>query len=128
MRLLLDTHALLWFALDHPNLSAAAQSLILDPANEKLISPATYWEIAIKFSRGKLDFSQPYAEFMADAIDGNGFGILPVLVPHTTVVSTLPFHHRDPFDRLLVAQALAENVPIVSADTALDPYGVRRLW
>ena len=128
MRLLLDTHAFLWFALDHPNLSAAAQSLILDPSHDKLISPATYWEIAIKVSTGKLDLNPPYAEFMDEAINGNGFGVLPVLVAHTTVASRLPFHHRDPFDRLLVAQALAENIPLVSGDATLDRYGVRRVW
>jgi PIN domain nuclease of toxin-antitoxin system len=65
---------------------------------------------------------------MDEAINGNGFGVLPVLVAHTTVASRLPFHHRDPFDRLLVAQALAENVPLVSGDATLDRYGVRRVW
>lgn len=128
MRVLLDTHTFLWFALDDPRVSAVARSLILDPSHEKLVSPASYWEIAIKLSAGKLSLNQPYESFMHQGIHGSGFTILPVLLSHTAVAARLPFHHRDPFDRLLVAQALAENIPLVSADNALDRYGVRRLW
>ena len=128
MKLLLDTHTLLWFALTDPQLSGTAMSLIMDPANEKLVSPASYWEIAIKISVKKYALSQPYEVFMDAAIDKNGFGYLHVLPKHTAVLTTLPFHHKDPFDRLLVAQALVESIPIISNDPALDAYGITRLW
>lgn len=128
MKLLLDTHALLWFYLDDPKLSDAARSLILDPANVKLVSPASYWEIAIKVSLGKYVLTKPFAEAMYDAIDRNGFGVLPIEPIHTATLATLPFHHRDPFDRLIVAQALTESIAIVGADAEFDAYGVTRCW
>ncbi|HJT32629.1 MAG TPA: type II toxin-antitoxin system VapC family toxin [Pirellulales bacterium] len=128
MKLLLDTHALLWFALNDPLLSATAMSLLVDARNEKLVSPASYWEIAIKISIRKYALTKPYEVFMHEAIDQNGFAYLHVLPKHTAVLTTLPFHHKDPFDRLLVAQAMVENIPIVSNDLALDAYGITRLW
>lgn len=128
MKLLLDTHALLWFALNDPQLSATAASLINDPSNEKLVSPARYWEIAIKISIRKYALSKPYEHFMHEAIDQNGFSYLHVLPKHTAVLTALPFHHKDPFDRLLVAQALVENIVIISNDSMLDSYGITRLW
>lgn len=127
MRLLLDTHTLLWFALTDPQLSSAATSLIMDPAHEKLVSPAGYWEIAIKISVKKYALSKPYEVFMQEAIDKNGFGILHIEPKHTAAVTTLPFHHKDPFDRLLVAQAMVEDIPIISGDPVLDSYPVKRL-
>ena len=127
MRLLLDTHTLLWFALTDPQLSSAATSLIMDPAHEKLVSPASYWEIAIKISVKKYALSKPYEVFMQEAIDKNGFGILHIEPKHTAAVTTLPFHHKDPFDRLLVAQAMVEDIPIISGDPVLDSYPVKRL-
>lgn len=128
MRLLLDTHALLWFALNDPRLSAAALAAILDPANEKLVSPASYWEIAIKISVKKYVLAQPYEDFMRHAIDRNGFHYLHIEPRHTAALIALPYHHRDPFDRLLVAQALVEVLPIVSGDAVLDSYPIARLW
>ena len=128
MRLLLDTHAWLWFVLGNPSLSPAARTLIEDAGNEKLVSPASYWEVAIKVGIGKYALPQSCEAFVRHAIGGQGFVILQILPHHTALVCTLPFHHRDPFDRLLVAQALAERVPVVSADPVLDAYGVRRLW
>ncbi len=128
MKLLLDTHTQLWFALTDPQLSSTATTLIMDAANEKLVSPASYWEIAIKISVKKYALSQPYEVFMDAAIDKNGFGYLQILPKHTAALTTLPFHHKDPFDRLLVAQALVESIPIVSNDAALDAYGITRLW
>lgn len=128
MRILLDTHTLIWFVLNDSQLSAAATAAISDPANDILISPATYWEIAIKVAKGQLELYAPYDDFMARGIAGNDFEILPIEIRHTSLVTTLPFHHRDPFDRLLVAQAQVERIPIVSIDVALDPYGVTRLW
>ena len=128
MRVLLDTHTFLWFALDDPQLSAAAKAVIVDPANEKYVSPASWWEIAIKMKIGKLLLRESFLEFVQHAIHDNGFAMLPIEPAHTSIVSTLPFHHKDPFDRMLIARALAESIPIVSADAALDPYGTHRLW
>jgi PIN domain nuclease of toxin-antitoxin system len=128
MTLLLDTHAFLWFCQDDPQLSATAKAVIEDPANRKLLSVACCWEIAIKAGLGKLTLGEPSATYIAGAITRTGFEIFPITLPHATGVESLPLHHRDPFDRLLVAQALAETVPIVSRDAGLDPYGVRRVW
>jgi PIN domain nuclease of toxin-antitoxin system len=128
LRLLLDTHTLLWFALRDPQLSGTATSLIIDPDNEKLVSPASYWEIAIKISIKKYALSKPYEIFMDEAIDKNGFGYLHIEPKHTAALTTLPFHHKDPFDRLLIAQAIIEGIPIISGDTVLDSYPVKRLW
>jgi PIN domain nuclease of toxin-antitoxin system len=128
MKLLLDTHAFLWFVLGDSQLSSAAKAWIQDPANEKYLSPASYWEIAIKVSIGKLVLHEPYDDFMQRTIPGNGFIILPIEVKHASVVATLPLHHRDPFDRLIIAQAIVEQVPIVSGDKAFDAYPISRLW
>ncbi len=128
MRLLLDTHTFLWFVLNDPQLSGTARALIEDPANDIFISPANYWEIAIKVRLKKLDLFAPYDDFMHRGIVGNDFEILPIEPKHTSLLTTLPQHHKDPFDRLLTAQALVEGLPIVSVDAALDPYGVNRLW
>ena len=105
MRLLLDTHTLLWFALNDPSLSGTAMNLILDPAHEKFVSPASYWEIAIKISVGKYSLAVPYEDFFRAAIDDNGFRHLPIEPRHTAALTTLPYHHRDPFDRLIAATA-----------------------
>ena len=128
MKLLLDTHAFLWYALDDTNLSATAEALIDDPANDKFISPAVYWELAIKISVGKYTLVQPYEDFLKRGIDGNGFIILPIEWRHTARLTNMPFHHRDPFDRLMIAQALVEQMSVVSNDAIFDNYGVQRLW
>ena len=127
MRLLLDTHTLLWFALIDPQLSGTAAALIMDPGNEKLVSPASYWEIAIKISTKKYALEKPYEVFMDAAIDRNGFGYLRIEPRHTAALTALPLHHKDPFDRLLIAQAMVEGIPIISADLVLDSYPVKRL-
>jgi PIN domain nuclease of toxin-antitoxin system len=100
----------------------------MDPVNEKLVSPASYWEIAIKIGLNKYALSQSYEDFMREAIDKNGFGYLHIEPRHTAPLTTMPHHHKDPFDRLIVAQALVEGIPIVSGDSDLDPYGITRLW
>lgn len=128
MRILLDTHAFLWFALGDPQITTRARMLIEDAGNEKLVSPASYWEIAIKISVNKYTLAEPYEAFMDRGINQNGFIILPIEPRHTAALTTLPFHHRDPFDRLLVAQALVEQIPIVSSDSSFDAYAVQRLW
>ena len=128
MRLLLDTHVLLWFYLDDPQLNATARSFILEASHSKFVSPASYWEIAIKIGKKKYALSKPFEEAMQEAIQLNGFSILHIEPRHTALLTTMPPHHNDPFDRLLVAQALSEDIPIVSADSQLDAYGVNRLW
>lgn len=128
MRLLLDAQALLWFLGDHPRLSPMARTLIGDPGNDLLLSVATCWEIAIKVSLGKLKLSQPYAPFIEAALAAHQIELLPIDLRHVSRLSELPFHHRDPFDRLLAVQALEEKLQVVSIDTALDAYGVQRLW
>src|SRR5467141_2646692 len=127
MRLLLDTHAFLWFITNDPRLSATALALIADPNNEILVSPASYWETAIKVSIGKYPLSVPYETFVTQGIDGDGFKVLAIEPRHTAVLTTMPFHHRDPFDRLLVAQAQVEKISLLSNVAVLDQYGVNRL-
>jgi PIN domain nuclease of toxin-antitoxin system len=128
MNLLLDTHTLLWFALNDPQLSVRAMGLIKDPKNTKVVSPASYWEIAIKISVRKYALSQPFEAFMRSAIDLNGFKYLHIELRHTAALIALPYHHRDPFDRLLIAQAMVEGLSIVGGDVAFDAYPVTRLW
>jgi PIN domain nuclease of toxin-antitoxin system len=125
---LLDTHAFLWFITDDPKLSATGKATIADPANDILISPASYWEVAIKVSLGKYPLSVPFETLITQGIADNEFEILPIEPRHAAAVSSLPFHHRDPFDRLLIAQALVEQVPLVSADSTFDAYPINRLW
>lgn len=128
MRLLLDTHTFLWYLLDDPRLSETARVAIGDPLNEIEISPASYWEIAIKIGLRKYALPEPYDVFMERELADNQFRILPIEPRHTTVLTTLPLHHRDPFDRLLVAQAMIEEIPLVSGDFILDAYPIQRLW
>jgi PIN domain nuclease of toxin-antitoxin system len=127
VNILLDTHTFLWFALGDAHLSTAARTYIVDPTNAKYISPASYWEIAIKMSMGKYSLRVPHDVFFETTIVNNGFHILNIEPRHTAALVTLPFHHRDPFDRLLVAQAIVESMPIISIDPKLDPYPIRRV-
>lgn len=128
MRMLLDTHAFLWFLLDDPKLSTMARNAIIDPDNDIAISPATYWEIAIKISLNKYTLPEPYEEFIEREIVTNQFDILPIVPRHTAVLTTLPFYHRDPFDRLIIAQAMVEQIPVISGDAAFVTYPVTRIW
>ena len=128
MKLLLDTHAFLWFIMGSINLSANARVLIEDPSNESLLSVASLWEMAIKVSLGKLTLSAPFAELIPPQLNANGIGLLNIRIDHLSLLTTLPFHHRDPFDRLLIAQAITDNIPVVSIDAAFDNYGLTRLW
>ncbi|WP_254513563.1 type II toxin-antitoxin system VapC family toxin [Anatilimnocola floriformis] len=128
MRLLLDTHTLIWAYTSDPKLSATAGNLILDLANQCVISPASYWEIAIKLGTQKLTLTEPFPDFMQRAIRDLGISILPIEPKHCEPLTSLPRHHNDPFDRLLIAQSIVEHMPIVSIDAALDPYGIKRLW
>jgi PIN domain nuclease of toxin-antitoxin system len=114
--------------LDDPQLSKTAKAEIEDPANDIELSPASYWEIAIKIALGNYALPEPYQPFMERQIAANQFRVLPIEIRHTAVLTTLPHHHRDPFDRLLVAQALSEGVSIISGDPRLNAYGVTRVW
>ena len=128
MILLLDTHTLLWFLRDDPSLSTTAKALIQDPANRKLVSVASCWEIAIKVGRKKLALTEPSYDLLSRELLRNGIDLLSIELRHATFVETLPDHHRDPFDRLLAAQSLLEGIPLVSVDVKFDAYGVTRLW
>jgi PIN domain nuclease of toxin-antitoxin system len=128
VKLILDTHAFLWFVTNDPLLSATAKALIADPANEIVISPASYWEVAIKVSIGKYPLAVPFEQFFTEGVEGNDFSILPVEIRHAAVLASLPMHHKDPFDRMIIAQAMVERIPIVSIDAALDAYGIIRIW
>ena len=128
MKLLFDTHAFLWFVLNDPSLSPIDRDLIIDPLNEIFLSPATHWEIAIKISIGKYQLPGPFESWINIQIQTNDFQILPIEVAHTAIVTTLPFHHKDPFDRLLISQSLVEKTSIISIDGIFDSYGVSRLW
>jgi PIN domain nuclease of toxin-antitoxin system len=128
VRLLLDTHTLLWFYLGDAQLSPAAQAAIVDPINTKSVSPASFWEIAIKVSLRKYVLNESYEDFIQHAIFDNGFDILAIEPKHTAALITLPYHHKDPFDRLLIVQAIVEGIRLVSADAIIDAYGVPRIW
>jgi PIN domain nuclease of toxin-antitoxin system len=128
VRLLLDTHTLLWFLENDPALSANARTAVQNPANHKLVSIATCWEMAIKAGLGKLRLTEPVAVLLGRELPANNFDLLDITLVHATAVEMLPRHHKDPFDRLLIAQAQIEGIPIVSVDAAFDPYGVTRIW
>ena len=127
MNILLDTHTILWFWWDDPALSPLARATVCDPANRKLVSPASAWEVAIKVSRKKLDLGGSFRGFFRQHMVRNNFEWLTMTESHFDSVSGLPFHHKDPFDRLLIAQAGFEDIPIVSADDQFDAYPVTRI-
>ena len=128
MKLLLDTHALIWFAEGHARLSRGAQDALHDPSNEVFYSVASIWELAIKLSLGKLAMSVKLDDAFERLLERNGLLALPVLYGHAARVALLPLHHRDPFDRLLIAQAEIERMPLVSHDPVIDAYKVQRIW
>lgn len=128
MNLLLDTHAFLWFIEDNPRLSQTARALIESETSQPFLSVASLWEIAIKTSLGKLSLTQPYAAFIPQQLAVNGVGILNITLEHTAAIAELPFHHRDPFDRMLAVQATTEKMILVSADPVFDAYTVKRAW
>ncbi len=128
MRFILDTHAFVWFISGDTRLNDSARALILDTANERLLSIASLWEMAIKASLGRLKLTLPFPELIERQVRGNAMELLPVLPPHLHELTRLPFHHKDPFDRLIIAQALAEGVPIITRDAAFESYSVTTLW
>jgi PIN domain nuclease of toxin-antitoxin system len=128
MRHLLDAHALIW-ALDDPDkLGRAARAVLEDPTNELVISVGTIWELSIKTGLKKLSLSLPYREWMERALADLGLTVSTITLDFTERQIGLQPHHRDPFDRLLVAQCLVESIPLVSADSVFDTYGIARVW
>ena len=128
MIVLLDSHAFLWFVWDDPKLSPIAKNCIEDPANKKLVSLASCWEIAIKAGLKKLMLGEPVSSFLSRELAANGFGLLGIELAHAALVETLPPRHKDPFDRILVAQTMVESLSLVSSDAILDNDGISRVW
>jgi PIN domain nuclease of toxin-antitoxin system len=130
MRLLLDTHTLIWFFAGNSQLSTNARILIEDEDNNKLVSIASIWEMAIKQSNGDLNLSLPLHEYIAQKLSLEDFNLLNINLDHLSEIVTMPFHHKDPFDRLLIAQAIREGIPILSKDSKFDAYSknVNLIW
>lgn len=128
MRLLLDTHALAWFALDSPSLSSRARQAIEEQAEATFVSAVTAFEIATKHRLGKWPQVKALAADFNRIVAGQGFEALPFTARHATLAGAFPNEHRDPFDRQLAAQAMVEQLTVVSVDPALDAFGVNRLW
>jgi PIN domain nuclease of toxin-antitoxin system len=126
MTVLIDTHVFLWWVTDDQRLSKRARSTIA--AETSLLSVASCWEMAIKAALGKLAVPRPLDRFLQTQIELNGFALLPLTLEALGVLADLPFHHRDPFDRLLAAEATHAGLPIVSSDPVFRRYGVRRIW
>jgi len=128
MRLLIDTHALLWFCEGNMALSATARAAMEDESNERFISHGTPWEIAIKLSIGKLQLRVGYEVLFPDVLTANGFKLLPPSFDHYQALISRPRHHGDPFDRLIIAQAQCEALTVITRDEHFAPYGVPMLW
>ena len=128
MKYLLDTHALLWFLAGGKQLSGKARQLIEDLDNEIFVSIVSLWEIAIKVSLGKLTLTKSFEDLFPEQLHLNSIEILPITVDSLIKLTALPSHHRDPFDRLIIAQALVEGLPIIGVDSAFDAYGISREW
>jgi PIN domain nuclease of toxin-antitoxin system len=128
MRVLIDSHALIWYVDQDNLLSPSSYAAMSAPANELLLSAGSIWEIGIKVGLGKIVLTQPFKLWINQAISDLDVTVLPLSVEYVDVQSNLPRHHGDPFDRLIVAQAIIEQVPIISADTNLDAYGLTRVW
>jgi PIN domain nuclease of toxin-antitoxin system len=129
MDLLIDTHTFLWAIDNSPRLSQRAGELIANPTNNIFLSIASVWEIAVKMNIGKLSFRQPFESEMQDLLIQNNINLVPVKIEHTAVLTNLPLYHRDPFDRMMIAQAMVENFYIVSADSVFGSYpGLIRAW
>jgi PIN domain nuclease of toxin-antitoxin system len=127
MKLLLDTHIFLWWADDPEKLSQAALSALQDEANELLLSVASVWEMQIKIQLGKLKLSLPLKDLIKNQQETNQLNLLPVELKHVLALDALPFHHKDPFDRLLMAQSIEEELTLVSADSQFTAYSVKLL-
>ena len=125
---LLATHSFLWFIGGAAGLSPYARQLMEDRTNERLLSIASLWEMAIKVSLSRLTVPLPFTNLVPEHVYGNAIEIFGIVPHHLDVLTTLPFYHKDPFDRLIIAQGQAEDIPILSRDPAFDDYAIRRLW
>jgi PIN domain nuclease of toxin-antitoxin system len=128
MRVLLDTHVFLWWVEGDRALPAKARAVLADQDNECLISLASAWELAIKAGLGKLKLALPVKRYVVEHVAANGFRMLDIRMAHIGRIETLAAHHGDPFDRLLIAQALEEKLPVITADPVFRKYGVKRIW
>jgi len=128
MKLLLDTHTFLWLVEGSASLSAAAQTAIADPNNDVYLSAASVWEMAIKIGNRKLTLNDPIDKFVAKWTAAYRLDPLPVQFDHAQRVANLPPHHKDPFDRLLIVQAMVEGMAVVTSDAKFAPYGVPLVW
>ena len=127
MNLLLDTHTYIWFSANKPELSGIVRKMVEDSQNNSYISIASLWEMSIKISLGKLSIDKDFKEVIKDLTE-SGIEILPISFEHVLKSSTLPFHHRDPFDRIIIAQSMCEAMKLLSADTIFDDYTNERVW
>jgi PIN domain nuclease of toxin-antitoxin system len=128
MRVIIDTHVFLWWVEGDKALPAKARAALANAENECLLSLASAWELSIKSALGKLKLATPVQRYVTEHVAANGFRLLDIQLGHIGRVETLPTHHSDPFDRLLIAQGLEENLPIVTADVVFARYGVTRIW
>jgi len=128
VRLLLDTHAFIWWIAGNPSLSTTAQAAIGDSTNDVLVSAASAWEITTKHRIGKLPDAATLAADVEAAIAGQGFATLPITIRHAQLAGSLPGRHRDPFDRMLIAQAILERATLLSNEALFEAHGVNRLW
>lgn len=128
MQVLLDSHCLIWAMDDPARLGPTARATLVHRGNRLVVSIATVWEVAIKVANGRLPLSLPYRSWMEAAVKDLELAVLPITLDHAEQQTRLAFHHRDPFDRLIAAQAIEEGLPLVSADTIFDAYGVPRIW
>ena len=128
MKVLLDTHAFLWLISGDDRLSETAQKTFLDPGNILFFSAASLWEICIKMSLGKLSLKSGWLKTIQDEMKVNAIQWLSIEMPHCVELTSLPFHHRDPFDRMLVAQAMVDGMKLLSCDNRLSSYEIKRIW
>lgn len=128
MRAILDTHAILWWVTNNPQLSQTVRDIISDSDNTLYLSVASSWEVIIKFNTGKLPLPEPPTQFIQSCLSVNRFESLAIDLPHVLQINTLPDHHKDPFDRILIAQAQVENIPILTVDRMIIKYPVQTIW
>jgi len=128
VRFLLDTHTLLWLAFEQQLLSPHTRQVVASPQNEILVSAATAWEVTTKYRIGKLDFARALAVNFIPRVTGAGYQLLPITTEHALRAGLFPGDHKDPFDRMIAAQAVHEDLPLLSQDTHFDGFGVRREW
>ncbi len=124
----MDTHAFIWYTTDSSRLTATGRSLIDNGENDILLSTASVWEMAIEHSIGRLTFSMPFMESIEQQLAVNRIDIVEITFDHIEVVASLPLHHRDPFDRLIIAQSMAEQIPVLSRDAFFDACAIARVW